>query len=83
MVRQLYSLCVLSTAVQFCSALLRNNYSWRRSVCVCVCVCVWVCGMTLWAETRLHLLSLFFFVDFNWKSRESNEGGGDPVRWIA
>ena len=75
MMCQLYNLCVLSTAVQVCSALLRNNYSW------CCSVCMWVCGATLRAETRLHLLSHFFFVEFNWKSRESNEG--NPVRWIA
>jgi hypothetical protein len=43
-------------------------------------VAVCVCGVTLWAETRLHLLSIFC-VEFNWKSRESNEG--NPVRWIA
>jgi len=63
-----------AAAVQVCSTLLRNYDSRCRSVCMLVC------GVTLCAETRLHLLSLFC-VEFNWKSRESNEG--NPVRWIA
>jgi hypothetical protein len=48
-------------------------YVWRDKWCRCVCVCV--CGAPLSAETRLHPLSPFFFrMEFNWKSRDSNQG---------